>query len=639
MKNDQINLDDLLVATYDIETDPFKHNRSPKPFCFGFFRGEQTKTIKTSGFMSDEDQAYLIERKDFDKERKNLEKNKYDALKRRQRKAEIKEEVTFEEMYFHHWDSDPKNCTQAFIDLLESLDHGHLIFAHNGGKFDYMFLHKFIRGAVFVINGRLTHWEYTNAKGITHVLRDSFPMIPTSLASGTGAKLDIDYRKMERNKREKHKEEILIYLKQDCVALFDLVNAFRDRFGKWFMTIASASFDLLKKYHPSKKSDEFFDNTFRPYYFGGRCQTFQSGKIEGDIFVIDVNSMYPYVMKNYDHPNSPNYYRSRIINKDTFFIRWKGKNFGAVPSRAEDGSVRFDLEYGEFLTTIHEYKVAIKYKLIEVEKIIETLNFRTYGNFSDFVNASYAEKENAQKGTNEYTIAKLIMNSPYGKFAQDSRKYKKYEFVDPSETVLDENIDVIESDEFKLLISPDDTEVKRFNNVATAASITGASRAELLEAGVLISKASCIPLYSDTDSFIGKGDYKKIKGLKFHESELGAWDLEKTGDCVYIGGKKIYALYDGENCLKIASKGVRVVPRDIYEFLPQKVEEHTTDRIKQTKQEMLNIGGNEIIKISMGEEFNFKNDAPSLKLDGRSIFVERTMRNTFKKTVTPIARN
>lgn len=634
-KENKIDLDSLVVATYDIETDPFKHNRLPKPFSFGFYRGPQSKTIKKEGFISEEDKAYLAAREEYTKEQKLEEKNRYDAIKRRIRKATIKEEVTFKEFYTYHWTDKPDECGEKFIELLESLEYPHLIFAHNGGKFDYMYLHKYIRGAVFVINGRLTHWEYTTKKGITHVLRDSYPMIPTSLASGSGAKLDIDYRKMEKNKREKHKEEILTYLKQDCVALYDLVLAFRARFGKWFMTIASASFDLLKQFHPIKKTDEFYDSTFRPFYFGGRCQAFYSGKIEGDIFCIDVNSMYPYVMKAYKHPQSSNYYRSKLINEDTYFIRWIGRNYGAVPSRAEDGSVRFDQPEGEFLTTIHEYKVAKKYNLIEVDKIIETYNFRECSTLEKFVDYSYAEKENATKGTNEYTIAKLIMNSPYGKYAQDSRKYKKHEFVDPSEIVLDDNIEVIENEDFKLLISPDDESVKTFNNVAVSASITGAARAELLEAKVIISKCNCTPLYSDTDSIIGKGKVSDIKGLKFHESELGAWDLEKTGTSVFIGGKKIYAMYDGDRCVKVASKGVRVIPRDIYEFLPQNP---TPEVIKETKQKMLDIGGSEIIRIAMGEDFQFKNDAPSLKLDGRSIFVERTMRNTFKETVTPIER-
>ena len=73
---------------------------------------------------------------------------------------------------------------------------------------------------------------------------------------------------------------------------------------------------------------------------------------------------------------------------------------------------------------------------------------------------------------------------------------------------------------------------------------------------------------------------------------------------------------------------MRVVPRDIYEFLPQ----NPTDKdVKIAKQKMMNIGGAEIKNVAMGGEFLFKNDAPSLKISGAHNFVERIMKQTFKQ--------
>jgi hypothetical protein len=75
---------------------------------------------------------------------------------------------------------------------------------------------------------------------------------------------------------------------------------------------------------------------------------------------------------------------------------------------------------------------------------------------------------------------------------------------------------------------------KGFRNVAIAASITGAARAELFTG--LCHATS--PLYCDTDAIVAA----TVSGLRFSETELGAWKFEAEGDEMLIGGKKLYAL-------------------------------------------------------------------------------------------------
>lgn len=628
MKKDfkeKLDLNKYILATFDIETDPFKAGRKPEPFSFGFYTGAQT----IEGFTyntSEADLEFFENWEKLTKEEKQANVNKYRSAKRRQQKTRVKNDNNIPETYVDFWDNDPEIVKAEFINHLESLDEPHLIFAHNGGKFDYMYFHAWIRGKVFVINGRLVEWEYITQKGVKHILRDSYAILPVALGTG-GDKLDMDYRKMEKANRNKHKEEILKYLKQDCVALYDLCLAFKHKYDKWFLTLASASYSRIKARYKIENTDFIYDEMYRQFYFGGRCQAFNSGEITGDIEVYDVNSMYPYAMSEYNHPLSKNCYIGDDITEETFFIKWSGKNYGAVPSRLKNGEINFDILEGEFFTSIHEYNVALKYNLIEVDEVIETHNWVTYGTFKEHIDDCKEAKETAEKGSKQYILAKLDMNSGYGKFAQDPRKYKNYEFVDPDDEVTENNCSVVEGENFKLICTPDDEE-KRFNNVATAASITGASRAMMLEGLIEFTKAGAKVFYCDTDSIICDKPKLKVNNLKFHESELGAWDKEKTGDTVYIGGKKIYALFKNDNCVKIASKGVRVIPRDIYNFLPEFPDEND---VKIAKQDMLNIGGDEIKRVAMGGEFIFKNDAPSLKLDGNHNFVERAMTSTFKQ--------
>lgn len=625
MKKEKLNLDNYLVATFDIETDPFKAGRKPEPFSFGFYRGKQIIKNWVDN-TSESDILFFNEWEKLSKADKQLNINKYRSAKRRQSKARIKNDLIYPELYIDKWDNNSNLIKKEFINVLEQLEEPHLIFAHNGGKFDFMYFHEWIRGDVFVINGRLVEWKYKTAKGITHILRDSYAILPTALGTG-GDKLDIDYRKMEKDNRDNHREEILIYLKQDCVALYDLCMAFKEKYNKWFMTLASASFSRIKERYKIEKTDLYYDDNYRRFYFGGRCQAFACGELKGDIEVYDVNSMYPYAMSEYNHPLSKNSYIDDIITAETFFVVWEGKNFGAVPVRLKNGEINFDQPSGVFYTSIHEFLVCKKYGLIEVDEVLETYNWITYGSFKDHIDECRIAKETAPKNSKQYILAKLDMNSGYGKFAQDSRKYKNYEFVDPDEVVTDDDCAIVEGENFKLICTPDDSE-KYFNNVATAASITGASRAMMLEGLMEFTLAGAEVFYCDTDSVICSAPTKPVKNLKFDPVLLGAWDKEKTGDTVYIAGKKIYSLFDNGDCVKIASKGVRVLPRDIYNFLP---EQPTNKDVKIAKQDMMNIGGHEIKTIALGGDFLFKNDAPSLKLNGSHTFIERNIKSTFKQ--------
>jgi hypothetical protein len=123
--------------------------------------------------------------------------------------------------------------------------------------------------------------------------------------------------------------------------------------------------------------------------------------------------------------------------------------------------------------------------------------------------------------------------------------------------------------------------------VAIAASITAAARAVLLEG---LHNATR-PVYCDTDSII----CENLTGVRLHPTELGAWDLEKSGDGISIAGRKLYALHQGTSYSKIASKGVRAT-------------------------------GEEIARIAKGEILEFRNEVPTFTLGKSADFVTRNIR-------------
>jgi hypothetical protein len=191
-----------------------------------------------------------------------------------------------------------------------------------------------------------------------------------------------------------------------------------------------------------------------------------------------------------------------------------------------------------------------------------------------------AEYEETKK---ENIFLKYLLNNSYGKCAQNPRKHREYCYTDHGrmpdgewfgfldrENYTNEDEYKNANHEFRLPVetcqqfdvwarpSPG----RRYNNVGTAASITGASRAVLLEA---IQNADD-PIYCDTDSLIARN----LGNVEIDHKKLGAWKIEETFDEVIITGKKTYCCSVAgkadceESRLKVRSKGVdlRVRPLD-----------------------------------------------------------------------------
>lgn len=92
-----------------------------------------------------------------------------------------------------------------------------------------------------IINGRIAKATMFNGRV---EFRDSFLIIPVPLAQFEKDK--IEYWKFEREHRERHKVEILRYMRKDCSALFELVDNFVRTFGSG-LTLAGTAFRELKK--------------------------------------------------------------------------------------------------------------------------------------------------------------------------------------------------------------------------------------------------------------------------------------------------------------------------------------------------------------------------------------------------------
>ena len=546
--------------------------------------------------------------------------------------------------YYDFWGDD---CVKQFFDFLAANypEEELLILAHNFGNFDAYFMTEYFDSGhkPFIINGRLVR---VMAQG--QEFRDSYAMMPIPL--GAYDKLKIDYDLMQKWEvcciktrkvmfvRELYKDEIRHYQKRDCTSLGELVTKWYDRYGDR-LTMASASLAMLRSYHGFETMAEHIDNEMRPFYFGGRNQCFSTGVISGSFKVYDINSSYPDVMAHFKHPISDTPKHEPRITSKTHFAKIRAWSLGALPIRKDDGGLDFPIGVNDFYACIHEINAGLETGTLKILHVYYSIYFDTEITFSDFVYDGYARRDACRtlEDAAGVILEKLNLNSPYGKFAQDPRRYENWLFDPdeiPSPQICEPCLERARRNENKtpcalcdsgthspygwylhtvqngknIYAQPQKLRNGSFFNVATAASITSAARANLLRG----LRAAIRPLYCDTDSIICEHLEPSDK-IVLDPKKLGAWDIEAQGDTICIAGKKLYAVLSKQPSDKnpvpiITPDGIR------YEVK------------KASKGVKLTAG--EIDRVCRGETIEYESPVPKFTLDGGAKFITRNIKRT-----------
>lgn len=512
-------------------------------------------------------------------------------------------------------------------ELVEFLaDQRVLVYAHNGGKFDFHFLWDYMDEGeeLTVINGRIVKFRIGDCE-----FRDSFALLPVSLAAMQKDK--IDYKIFEEGERDKPEnlEAIREYLRSDCVYLHEWLTRFVDEYGL-HLTLAGTALKVWQKISgteaPRDEGGELY-SMLRGHYYGGRCESFHYGELgaldgKARFRLADINSAYPYAMLSM-HPLTtlPSYGAGArewnalpAAQRRASFVTVRGIAKGCFPFRLDDGSLVFpnDDTVREYKITGWEYEAAKDTRTFECREFAEFIYFEELHNFSDYINHFYNMKKQAKADGNAsaYLFAKLFMNSLYGKFGANPDEYREY--MTAGYWQLDDegnagewqfNGEIPGSAELCIVSRPQPDEKQKFYNIATAASITGFVRAFLWRA---ICRCEGV-LYCDTDSIAALD----VSGLDYG-AELGQWELEGEFDYGAFAGRKLYAMHyrerperfawEGEHRRnwKIASKGVKATPDDLR-------------------------------KVATGGEFLYQPQAPTFSLHRSPTFVPRTVRMQRKK--------
>ncbi|ATY46514.1 type B DNA polymerase [Sulfolobus ellipsoid virus 1] len=425
-----------------------------------------------------------------------------------------------------------------------------------------------------------------------------------------------------------HKNKVIEGVKADAITLYEVVREMQKYFKQIHkdlhtkfiysnISIPQIAFRLAKraiyeklteKYGKKKGVDKLrwmfshhfkeerikINETVLESYYGGRVEAFILNYKPEYLRVLDVNSLYPYVMRSFPYPTVPSQNKTETFIAD---VKYECKKW----SRVLPVITKYEFDDGEIITEVYTDKrkmTSVEVKMIEESpdcKIISIENpiyFESEILFNNFIDYLYRIKQEATekmlkvpKDSDEYykykilrETAKLIMNSSYGKFGQHKQRSKIYlvdEYLSKLDTtgkliiraLIDQKIkDVDENAIFeyngkkhtvlgKSLISIVE-DAKPEYHVPIASFVTAYARLVLYQ---LIEKAGKENVfYGDTDSiFTNDNGYYNLRN-ELSDTELGKLKLEedKSG-YLKIFGKKYYLKFDEYgNVIDYTIKGI-----------------------------------------------------------------------------------
>ena len=308
----------------------------------------------------------------------------------------------------------------------------------------------------------------------------------------------------------------------------------------------------------------------RRAYHGGRTEAFYLGQINDAVYVLDVHSMYPSVMRDMLYPVKMIRYYDKSDMSTYIYYRNRDKLIIADVLVETDKPIvpyrhgRLIAPVGKFWTALTS--VEIDFLLENGGKIHEWGAMAVYNAdrlFSSYVDYFYTLKENSSKQSNKthYMLYKLFLNSLYGKFGQRTPKWQyagNYEnfhdvdfttFYDP-QTGKRENVRI-----YAGVIEKSGEAGESFNSfVAIAAFVTAYAWVKLTR--YIITAGWGHVYYCDTDSiFCDEEGYQNLLNAGYVGDELGKLGLEYVVNKMIIYGLKDYEVVV-DNKTKVKLKGI-----------------------------------------------------------------------------------
>lgn len=450
-----------------------------------------------------------------------------------------------------------KTFPKFFEFILTYLD-GYDGFAHFAGRFDHLFL---IRACLECDGVQITQMiprgsgiylvEVEFDGEMTFSFYDSSALLPFALKrvtkefNVTHQKGEIDYEKIT-----KITPELLTYLESDCVGLYESL----EKLFSWPLikkagpakSLASQSLRVLRTTlkKPIAALSRSWDQRIRRAYAGGRTEifrcTFESMGEGHRLKCYDVNSLYPYVMRENEYPNTVDYETDEFEKDKPGF--WECEvdvpRDMHIPPIGVVHNKKYIFPTGCFEATLTTEEVNYARRSGCNIKVREGVVFSNAGYvFREFVDTLYRIRESCDRGSVDSTVAKLLLNSCYGRFGLNHEKSKIV--FDDGRTglrMLGGRETIIRANDKNYRLMEESVELDSFSNVAIAAYVTANARIHMHR---ILRECGEDAYYTDTDSIFTTRDLPTGTGLGQlkleYECESACFLLPKT----YIADKKV----------------------------------------------------------------------------------------------------
>lgn len=418
------------------------------------------------------------------------------------------------------------------------------------------------KGSCTIINVR--------KKGSTLVLLDSMNWFVESLAK-TGERIGIP--KMQIDFATCTEAELSDYCKNDVRIELENFKRFiqflEDKHvARLCYTRGSTAMSAYLLSHYSKKI--YIHNNAqairleRDSYFGGRVECFFLGSLNSEkYYVVDVNSLYPTVMRDNSYPVK----YLKIQRGVTLKIIEKALKRKAVCARVliETAEPAYPVRRGRLVFPVGvfwtslctpELKYALKHG--HLRKVETMVTYEKANIFKSYVDKFYQLRlEFRSSGVAEYAeLCKKMLNSLYGKFGQKGENWEKIgdcpDEPDREEIVFNMSGRRVTKmrylmGEIFMMVGTDES----FDSFpAIAAHVTAYGRMFLYKLMNRVGRDHYF--YCDTDSLIIDGTGLARLDNLISRAGLGGLKIEETCDRVVIRGLKDYA-----TASKVVTKGIR----------------------------------------------------------------------------------
>lgn len=318
-------------------------------------------------------------------------------------------------------------------------------------------------------------------------------------------------------------------------------------------------------------------NLERDSYHGGRVECFYIGEKHGEVFYnLDINSMYPYVMKSHKLPYNLSGFKVKPTIKEATLLAKEYYLIAQVSLKTDEPvypvvrNNRLIFPVGNLIATLHDTELRYAIDHNHVENIQYLICYDSDIVFSNYVDFFYQTRQKAKQDGNKSWdyICKIFLNSLYGKFGQTNVErevldQKKGEFISRMTVIAPkQGLSGAEINWFGTVYREIKSGEATYSFPAIAGAITANARM-LLWSYIRQAGLSNV-FYCDTDSLIvNELGYKNLSN-RLDNGKLGYLKLQSTAPQFTIRGAKDYD-FATESKTKGKSKSAKELTYDSWE--------------------------------------------------------------------------